>query len=107
MNTLLDNWIPLLILTALITTPIFIIVREPVLWLLHFTHPDAVFHVRLSMAKRGYYKYDGLMGMAKYSGLPMAQVKYPDGKLSVPMAMGDAASYMDMFGGTVCPMKTQ
>lgn len=82
---------------------IFVIVREPVLWAVNFFNPELVFKTRLSMAKRGYYKYDGLMCFAEIRGIPVAQVLYSDNKKSVRMAMGTAVEYAEMFNGTVVP----
>jgi hypothetical protein len=81
----------------------FVIVREPVLWAVNFFNPELVFKTRLSMAKRGYYKYDGLMGFAEMRGIPVARVLYPDNKKSAKMAMGNALDYKEMFGGKVIP----
>ena len=80
---------------------LFFIVREPILMALNFFAPDKVFKVRLSMAERGYYKYDGLMNFAKIRGFPVGRVIYPDGKKSVEMALGTAVEYREMFGGTI------
>lgn len=82
---------------------IFMIIREPVLWALNFFKPALVFKTRLSMAERGYYKYEGLVGFAEIRGIPVARVLYPDNEKSVKMAMGNAVDYREIFGGTVIP----
>lgn len=89
------------LLILALTFPLFMIIREPVLWVLNFFKPELVFKTRLSMAKRGYYKYDGLMGFAEIRGIPVARVIYPDGKKSCKMAIGNAVEYQDMFGGII------
>jgi hypothetical protein len=91
----------LLFITFIITCPLFIIFRGLILWVLNFFKPNLVFKTQLSMAKRGYYRYDGLMGFAKKRGFPVARVLYPDGKRSCEMAIGDAVDYQEMFGGEV------
>lgn len=87
------------------------------------------FRIALWLARRGFFRYEGLRAFAGQRGIPLAQVhyptqdgwtgwrkngwrkswrdfKYPEG-YSVPMAIGNAVEYADFFGGTVVPLEAK
>jgi hypothetical protein len=102
----LDNLLLILVSFLVLYVLIFLIysiVRDPILWFLNFFHPKLIFQVRLSMAKRGHYRYEGLMIFAEKRGYPIARVLYSDNEESRTMAIGDAVDLQSRAGGVVIP----
>lgn len=61
------------------------------------------FRFLLWLARRGCFRYDGLMGMHPRP-MPMARVWYPDAQAySVAMPLGNAVEYAERFNGKVVP----
>lgn len=71
--------------------------------------PDTtiLFRFRVWLARRfGAYRYSGSISMSGARGVPQAKVRYADGQHSVPMAIGTAVSYAEMFNGVVVPVRS-
>lgn len=61
-----------------------------------------LFKLASFLGRLGFFKYDGVLFMAR--GYPMARVRYPEGGTSVPMPIGNAWNYQQIFGGEVVPV---
>jgi hypothetical protein len=54
------------------------------------------------LAKLGFFRYDGLVPHTP-AWMPKAVVRYPDGYVSRPMAVGNALDYQRLKGGELLP----
>lgn len=89
--------IPLFVL-YLITRIIF---REIKLIYYKKYKPQLFFNYSLELAKKGFFRHDGLLDSNSAQKLPQAKVKYSDGKFSVGMPIGNALDYAEIFDGEV------
>lgn len=63
-----------------------------------------IWRLQMLLAMRlGWYRYHGSLGLAsiRHPRWPFARVKYTDGTASMPMPLGNAVEYREMFGGTI------
>jgi len=87
-----------------------LIYREVVLVAIKPIFPDFVFSQQIIIARSNYYTYDGILHNAFWGRScdnALAQVTYPDGRMSKSMPLGNALEYRDIFGGKITPASKQ
>jgi hypothetical protein len=61
-----------------------------------------MFKLYVLLAKLGFFRYDGIVQQTP-AWMPKALVRYPDGYVSRPMAVGNALDYQRLGGGELLP----